>query len=321
MTAVDILERVSDHEDPSGASGRGQVSVVVPHFGDPEPTRSVVEALRVQQTVLEVIVVDDCSPEPFSLASTGDDDRVRVVRRARNGGFGSAVNTGARAARGPLLLVLNSDVEISPTFVADLVRASQPWMPAVTGPATLSPRGTADPTGRHFPRVATRVAEWLTPLARWHGTPFVQEALGHDTRAVVGAVVPVDWLVGAALLMPLADFLAVDGLDERFYMNSEEVDLQRRLRDRGLPSVYVGTVSLVHEGGGSSESGRRRRWLVDSHLRYARKWGGLRRLRLALTSATLVNLLWNVVRRTRGQDVAPVAVARAELDLIWGPTP
>lgn len=292
-----------------------EVTVVVPHFGDPTPTLRTVEDLRGQRhdAPLQIVVVDDASPVPFP-----DTDGVEVVRRSRNGGFGSAVNSGAAVARHPMLLVLNSDVEVGPTFVADLVAEADPWMPAVAGPLVVDHVGVPAWSGRHFPTVGHQTVEWLTPLARFRDRQALHEAVGHDTRAVPGAVVPVDWVVGAALLLPTEVFRAVGGFDEGFFMNSEEVDLQRRLRERGIPSVFVGTVSLLHVGGASSDPHARRRWLVESRLRYADRWGGRRRLRAALTVATAVNLVANGARLASGRAVRPMATAREELDLIHG---
>ncbi|WP_307835763.1 glycosyltransferase family 2 protein [Phycicoccus sonneratiae] len=291
-----------------------EVAVVVPHHGDPTPTLTTVRALLAQEDVaLEVVVADDASPEPFP-----DVPGVTVVRRARNGGFGAAVGSGVEPVTAPLLLVLNSDVCFNPTFVADLVAAAAPWQPAVVGPLVLDPDGTPAPTARHFPTTTHQVVEWLTPLARFRGRRALREAVGHDTRAVPGAVLPVDWVVGAAMLLPTAAFRAVGGFDERYFMNSEEVDLQRRLRGAGVPSVFAGTVSLTHVGGGSSDPGLRRRWLVESRMAYAGRWGGRRRLVAALTAATAVNAAANTARRVAGRDVAPLATARQELRLIRG---
>ncbi|MGG5259358.1 glycosyltransferase family 2 protein [Phycicoccus avicenniae] len=296
------------------SSDRPAVSVVVPHHGDPAPTLATVHALLRQEGVdLEVVVADDASPDPFPAV-----DGARVVRRARNGGFGAAVGSGVEAATHPLLLVLNSDVGFGPTFVADLVAAARPWMPAVVGPLVLDEDGTPAPTARHFPTTTHQTVEWLTPLARFRGHRALREAVGHDTRAVPGAVLPVDWVVGAAMLLPTDAFRSVGGFDERYFMNSEEVDLQRRLRAAGVPSVFVGTVPLTHVGGGSSDPALRRRWLVESRMAYAGRWGGRRRLVAALTAATAVNAVVNTGRRLAGRDVAPLAVAREELRLVRG---
>jgi N-acetylglucosaminyl-diphospho-decaprenol L-rhamnosyltransferase len=301
--------------DVNGEPQHHGVSIVIPHYGDPAPTLQALQDIAGQQTAatVEVIVADDCSPRPFPEVAG-----VTVVRRETNGGFGSAVNSGAAAATQPHLLILNSDVSLTATFLDDLLRAARPWMPAVVGPLVLDPAGTPANTARHFPTPTHQSVEWLTPLARYRHHRVLREAVGHDTRAVPGAVLPVDWVVGAAMLMPTEVFRSVGGFDEGYFMNSEEVDLQRRLRERGIPSVFIGTVSLTHVGGGSSDPALRRRWLVTSRLRYAQKWGGQRRLRLTLTAATTVNAVVNTGRRLAGRDVHPVTTAREELSLIRG---
>lgn len=289
------------------------VTVIVPHYGDPQPAIALLKSLQAQANagVAQIVVVDDCSPFPFP-----ETDGVTVVRRNTNGGFGSAVNSGAALAENPLVLILNSDLEIGPTFVDDLLRAAAPWQPAVASPQVLGHAGEPQWVGRHFPTVTHQVVEWLTPLARWRHLRVLHEAVGHDTRCKDGAVVPVDWVMGAALLLPTAEFRAVGGFDENFFMNSEEVDLQLRLRDRGVPSVFIGTVNVTHEGGGSSDSSSRRQWLVDSRTLYAEKWGSPRVLRGFLRLATMVNLAVNTVRRLTGSPVRPVHTARMELQLL-----
>ena len=290
-----------------------EVSVVVPHYGDPAPTRALLDALLAQggPDDVQLIVADDASEPPFP-----EVDGVEVVRRTSNGGFGSAVNTGAAAARHPLLLVLNSDLEVGPTFLTDLLAAAAPWLPAVVSPRVVDRAGRPAWTGRHFPTTRHQTVEWLTPLARLRDRPRLHEAVGHDTEAA-NATTVVDWVIGAALLLPTADFRAVGGFDEQFFMNAEEVDLQRRLLQRGLRAVALDAPVVVHEGGGSSDPERRRRWLVTSRLQYAEKWGGRRRLQAALTGATAVNLAWNTGRRLAGRPVQPIRTARHELDLIF----
>lgn len=286
------------------------VSVIVPHYGDPQPALALINSLHRQKDagVVQLIVVDDCSPVPFP-----DTDGVTVVRRAGNGGFGSAVNSGAAAADHPLLLILNSDLEVGPTFVSDLLGAAAPWQPAVASPQVVGHNGAPQWVGRHFPTIRHQVVEWLTPLARWRHHPALHEAVGHDTRCKDGAVIPVDWVMGAAMLIPTDEFRAVGGFDERFFMNSEEVDLQRRLRERGIPSLFAGTVQVTHEGGGSSESDRRRTWLVTSRLYYAEKWRHRRALAAALRTASVINLAVNAVRQAAGRDLDAVGTFRREL--------
>lgn len=287
------------------------VSVVIPHYGSPAPASSLAGQLLAQRTChpLQVIVVDDHSPVPFPDAAG-----VTVVRRERNGGFGSAVNSGAALAEHDLLLVMNSDVVVPEAFVDRLVAAAAPWQPAVVSPYVVQRDGRVMTAGRRFPTTRQQVVEWLTPLARWR--PRLWRAVGHDTRVAEGRDTLVDWVYGAAMLVPTADFRAVGGFDERFFMNAEEVDLQRRLRARGVPSVVCGGVTIVHEGGASSDPALQRAWVVDARLRYADKWGGRRRLVTSLRAATVVNLVWNLARRAVGRPTRPWETARSELRLL-----
>lgn len=293
-------------------NGTGRVSVVIPHHGDPAPTEALLDQLATQTHPVEVIVADDASPTPFPAR-----DGVEVVRRQDNGGFGANVNSGAAVATGEALLVLNSDLTIEPTFVADMVAAARRHPRAVLAPRMVDEKGTAAWVGRDFPRVRHHTAAWLTPLARWRGTTAWHRAVGHDVSAQAGEA-EVDWVVGAAMWIPLADYRAVGGFDERFFMNSEEVDLQRRLRERGLAVVALGSPTVVHEGGGSSPSDSRRRWLVEGQLLYADKWGSKRALQAALTAATGANLLVNATRRAAGRDLRPLEIARTEMSMIRG---
>lgn len=290
------------------------LSVIIPHYGDIHHCQNLVQELLGQSLRAdEIIVVDDCSPVPApELAGC------TVIRRKSNGGFGAACNTGAAAASGDLLLFLNSDLHVQTNFVADLVQLSVRWMPAITGPGLKMLDGSQVFSARHRPTPLQSTIEWISPLKRWRSNPMSRELVGQDTRAaMMGTATPTDWLLGAALLIPCTEFTTAGGFDERFYMNSEEADLQRRLAQRGLPRVHIPNVCAEHQGGGSSDIGRRIDWVITSRLRYFDKWGGLNRMRVGMTAATLVNGSLDAARKLAGRNVTPVATTRNHLALIW----
>lgn len=300
---------------PTGAS---DLAVVIPHYGDPSPTDALLGILEAQRGIpgFEVVVVDDCSPAPYQLPSQLNNP-VNLVRRENNGGFGSAVNTAVAQTTADMILILNSDTSFGPDFLRDLLKAARPWMPAVVSPRVKDRDGRDDWVGRKFPTLTHQTVEWLTPLARWRDR--IHGLVGHDVAAY-GKTAVVDWVIGVAMLLPRRTFLDVGGFDERFFMNCEETDLQRRLSANCVPSVVLADPSLTHLGGGSSPSAQRRMWLSQSRAIYAAKWSkyaGLGRLRAALTGATMVNLLANVARRAAGRRIDPLDIARTELRLIW----
>jgi glycosyltransferase involved in cell wall biosynthesis len=92
-------------------------SVIVPTYGRPDYLNEAVASILEQSVKdLEVLVVDDASPEPVD--ATWGDARVRVVRRETNGGPAAARNTGLEHARGTYLAFCDDDDLFSPGRLA-----------------------------------------------------------------------------------------------------------------------------------------------------------------------------------------------------------
>lgn len=292
------------------------VSAVIPHYGPLQSTLQLIELLQ-QQTFdgeIEIIVSDDNSPEPFPLVNG-----VKVVHRTANGGFGTNVNTGAEQATGQWLMILNSDLELSPTFVEEMLNAvkKQP-QPAIYSPQVVGHQGECQWVARKFPSTFIHAWNWFTPVARFRDTNWWHRLAGHDVRAKDGKTLTVDWLMGACLMLPTRIFREVGGFDERFFMNSEEVDLQKRLGDRGYPAIFLGDVKVTHEGGGSSESTKRRHWLTTSHFIYEAKWNKRRTLNPTLIAVSLLNFGFNIARSMRNKQVKPIQILSEELGYLRG---
>jgi len=90
-----------------------EVSVVMPVHNRPEYIGDAVDSVLSQQGVtLELIIIDDGSDEPARRLVeqiAADDDRVRLIRVATNGGPGAARALGIVNARSPLVALLDSD--------------------------------------------------------------------------------------------------------------------------------------------------------------------------------------------------------------------
>lgn len=290
------------------------VSVVVPHHGDPEPTREVVRRLRTQRTDarVQIIVSDDASPTPFPVGPGYE-----VVRRETNGGFGAAVNSGLARVEHDVLLVLNSDVEIGADFLQTLLTGASPWWPAMVAPRVMHPSGEAI-VARSWPTVGQQMCEWFEPFARFHGRDWLERSIGNDVTAhrATGPTLT-DWLIGVCLLLPTQQVREVGGFDERYFMNCEEIDLQRRLHEEcGLPAVLLAEPQLRHASGGSSDPARRAGWLTDARFRYHDKWVGNSSLRWGLVATTSANFAWNLGRRVAGRPTQPVKSLGRQRDLV-----
>ena len=278
---------------------RESVSVVVPHYGPADMTERLCDQLLLQQGVdLQVIVVDDHSPTPARAV-----EGVQLIRRAENGGFGSAVNAGASVATGDLLLILNSDVSMEPTAIAQLVASARPWQPCVAAPALRGPDGSTQLTRHRWPSAWRNALSVMRPLPHLLEVPLVRGWLLETHPPLTGAPTPADWVSGAVLLVPLAEFRREGGFNESFFMFGEDVDLQRRLRDRGIASMMFASVEMVHVGGASTDAVRAGSWSLRARWVYAEAHGFARRLRTLLWAAALLNAVWNLGARAARKDV------------------
>lgn len=93
------------------------LSVIVPAYGVQAYIRAAVESVLEQDfTDIEVVAVDDCSPD-LSGAILDDiaaqDSRVRVLHLTENAGLGGARNAGVAAATGEYILFLDGDDTLS----------------------------------------------------------------------------------------------------------------------------------------------------------------------------------------------------------------
>lgn len=90
------------------------VSVVIPSYNRPESAANAVQNVM-QQTYspIEIIVVDDHSPEPIieeiSLATEDNGKSVRIIRHNENRGANAARNTGVEEADGKFIAFLDDD--------------------------------------------------------------------------------------------------------------------------------------------------------------------------------------------------------------------
>ncbi len=282
---------------------RPALSVLIPHYGAAGPTRELVAQLLPQLAAAdaEIVVVDDASPQPL-----GAVEGARIIRRDRNGGFGSAVNTGLKSAHGDLVAILNSDLIVPPKFLESFLEAARAWQPAVVAPQVVT-RDHVGASTFSFPTARMVFAQRFSLLAARRDRRWVSGLIGEDRPRHVEDEYCVDWVSGAAMLIPTDLVRQAGGFDERFHMYLEEVDLQRRLRDLGVPAVYVGHVRVEHLGFASSDPARRERWQLESWFIYADKWGWTRRLRLALVGASLATLASESLRGLFGRDVHPLA--------------
>lgn len=110
-----------------GSTGEPLVSAIVVNYnGRGFVLESVQSLLDQDLDGIEVLVVDNGSSDGSAdelLSRFGD--RIRLLRSARNLGFGGGNNLAIRQARGRYLILLNNDAVAAPGFARELVLAAE----------------------------------------------------------------------------------------------------------------------------------------------------------------------------------------------------
>jgi hypothetical protein len=200
--------------------------------------------------------------------------KVKVLAQVENVGFSRGNNIGLSQAQGRHILLLNPDTEIIGSALTDmLVYLDGHPAVGIVGPRTRSSDGSTQSTRRRFPTLATAFFEstWLQAYApravvrRYYVEDYPDDA---ETQ--------VDWVQGSALMLRRAVYEQIGGLDEGYFMFSEELDWCRRARDAGWQVVYLGSAEILHYGGKSTDQvvAQRHIYFQESKLRYFRKFHG-----------------------------------------------
>jgi GT2 family glycosyltransferase len=187
----------------------------------------------------ETIVVDNGSTDD-TLALVRKRFPEAIVVEQENRGLAAGWNTGIAHASHELVFLLNADAWVVDDGLERLARFLEAHPQAgLVGPLLRNPDGSLQRSVRGFP-------------TRWR---------------------EVEWLMGAALLVRKQAVAEVGGLDEDFFLFSEEVDLQYRLAEAGWERWFTPAAEVTHVGG-ASHGGRLFKELLRGHLRFFAKHRG-----------------------------------------------
>ncbi len=252
-----------------------ELSVVIVSYNTCDLLARCLSELRIaaQHLVLEIIVVDNGSTDGTREFLAGQLD-IQSILNDCNSGFAVANNQGFKLAEAPIILLLNSDAFVTSQTLRRAMRAMQynPFV-GLVGVKILNADGSIQAENGSFPTL-------------WHdiraSIGLNQFERGQKHAPTVSG--PVDWVHGACMFARKEAIEAVGGLDERYFMYSEEIDWCHRFWDANWQVWYVPEASAVHVGGSSSRSNdlSRRVALYESRL-------GLRR---HLTGPHSSLLLW-----------------------------
>lgn len=239
-------------------------SIVVLSFDSLAFTRLCLESVlaNTEAPAFELIVVDNGSSDgsrEYLEELAKRDARVTLLANEENAGFPAACNQGLAAARGEVLVLLNSDTIVAPGWLSRLG-------------AYLD--GEADLVGPVTNRIGN---EAEVPVAYETYGDFLREA-GARASKRRGETFEIPTLTMFCLAMRRPAWEAIGPLDESFGVGTlEDDDYSMRARKAGLRLRCAEDVLVHHFGEGSFGklfgNGEYGRLLERNREQYERKWG------------------------------------------------
>jgi GT2 family glycosyltransferase len=196
---------------------------------------------------------------------------VQVIEQ-ENVGLGAGWNRGIEATGANFVLILNADAWPSEGSLERLVAfANSRPDAAVVGPRLQNLDGSLQRSVRGFPTVWRLATEYfflrkLAPRSRLLNA-FYAGGFEHDE------VREAEVVMGACMLVRRSAIDEVGGLDESFFLFSEETDWCYRFRQAGWKVLFFPGAECVHVGG-ASHGGRLFRENLRGQLRFLAKHSG-----------------------------------------------
>ncbi|MGB3375152.1 MAG: glycosyltransferase family 2 protein [Microbacterium sp.] len=247
-----------------------EVAAVVVTFNSQDDVARLLNSIpaAMGELTYSVVVVDNGST----------DDTVRLLHERTdctivesvNDGYAAGMNRAVQASpESRTILILNPDAELDPHCVPHMMRTLQRPGIGIVAPRVREADGSLSPTLRRGPTMGRVGGLSFTGMAAF--TERIEDPQQYETEHEV------DWAVGAILLVDRACYDALGGLDESYFLYSEETDFSLRAKDSGWATFYTPEAGAMHIGGGSGESAATHMMKQINRIRlYRRRTGTFR---------------------------------------------
>ncbi|MFM7152324.1 MAG: glycosyltransferase family 2 protein [Gemmataceae bacterium] len=241
MTSIASVTALSRPEMIRRSWDRPRLSVVIVNYQHWDDTARLVRQLSRSSALhdgrAEIRIIDNHSrPHPL-ISRIRRSPGVSLLRWRKNRGFARAVNEACRLSQGQWILLLNPDTSVPPNFLDRVLESldHRDDRVGIVGFRLQNSDCSVQLSAGFFPTLRSSLLRLLLPRAiRKYSHP--QTAGEHE----------VDWVTGSCLLIRSECFHALQGLDPRFFLYYEDVDLCFRARREGWSVVFDPSLSIIH---------------------------------------------------------------------------
>lgn len=202
------------------------VLVVIPNLNGASVLPATLAAIPAAagRLAVHVTLVDNASTDGSAELAERLHPELTVKRHPENLGFAAACNTGGREGTSRYVLLLNSDLTLTPDSLAALVAHME-----------------------RAPRLGALTPRMCWPDGRVQGPRLSRRAAGRELATM-------DWAPGTCLLLRREALDQVGWLDEAFFFYNEDLDLSWRLRKAGWQLACAPGITVHHHEGAATRT-------------------------------------------------------------------
>ncbi|XVJ68869.1 MAG: glycosyltransferase family 2 protein [Rhizobacter sp.] len=217
---------------------------------------SDLQALQWPQDAFEVLLTLN-TPEDSAVFSPFQTTLpLHIITNPEAKGFGANHNAAFQRSRGAAFAVVNPDVRLRHLNLDAWLTPLGQNQVAACAPLAHDSASALQDNARRFPT--------LLSLARRVLTGVREPCYDHQAGPQI-----IDWAAGYFLVLSREAFEQVGGFDEAYFMYMEDVDLARRLRQKGWKVLWDTTTHVIHDSQRASHrQWRHLGWHVVSAWRY-----------------------------------------------------
>lgn len=238
-----------------------------------------------------VFVVDNASGDGSPEMVEKDFPGVNLTALKENIGFGPANNVGLALGRGPFVMCLNPDAELTEGAMEELIEELHEHRDcAIVGPILQNPDGSFQPSCRRLPTVMRNFWVYSGMTARYPDRfQFLHSWLTEEEHR---HALEVGMVSGACFLTRRVYLETIGYFDEDLFMYEEEMDLCVPAYRRGMSVRYSRDAVVIHHGGASTDNTGAsdfalRQMFRSKYVAFRKHYGALRS-RLAYWSDTTI---------------------------------
>jgi len=219
-----------------------------------------------KKLTFEVFLIDNASEDGSAEMTEKEFPQVDLVKNKVNFGFARANNQGFLRAKGKYVLVLNPDTKIVDDALSKMVKyLDLNSEVGAVGARFIYPDGTFQRYYRRFPTLLSIITTWFLPRSLGHKLRPTRAYLMLDDD--FDKILEVSQPAGTCIMVRRDLFLEEDFMDEQFPIFFNDVDLCRRIYNKGKKIFVLPDATIIHHWAkGGSEQGKESLFLSGEYF-------------------------------------------------------